>query len=144
MNLNFWIFFISNTVIFLAYLLVKEVAIRLMQRLVKTDGALHQRFSGIFYEYFAQKDAWCLRNSYAQVRSFLQVFFYGAVVITSILMVVSSGLYEKELLTGVFYPVFSVIVLGELYYYLDGATRREYSNTGKATCMARALAWLNK
>lgn len=23
-------------------------------------------------------------------------------------------------------------------------TRREYSNTSKATCMARALAWLNK
>ncbi|MGN0114101.1 MAG: hypothetical protein ACI396_02115, partial [Acutalibacteraceae bacterium] len=35
--------------------------------------------------------------------------------------------YFHGLIKSVFYPVFGIILVGELYFYLDGATKREYS-----------------
>ncbi len=128
LNLNFWIFFISNTVIILVYLLVKKFCIAIMAKAVKTDSGLHTKISGIFYEYFPEKNKWCIRENCVQVRGMFKVFYYSAVVISAILMIVSREFYFNGLMRTIFYPVFGIIALGELYFYLDGTTKREYSN----------------
>ncbi len=129
LNLSFWVFFIANAAIILVYLIIKKICIAIMSKSVKLDGDLHTKIAGNFYDFLPEKNKWCLMESYVQARSLLKVFFYSAVILSSVLMVVSGKLYQKELLRAVFYPVFGVIVLGELYYYLDGVTRREYSGS---------------
>lgn len=128
LNLNFWIFFISNTVIILVYLVIKKIAIKIMASAVKTDGALHSKISGYFYGYFELRNCWCLKQEFVQMRSMFKVFYYSAVVLSSVLMLVSRKFYFDGLMEAMFYPVFGILVVGELYFYLDGATRREYSN----------------
>ncbi len=127
LNLGFWIFYISNAVIILAYMAVKKFCIEIMSRSIKTDGALHQKIAGMFYEYFPEKDKWCLMESYVQARSMLKLFYYSAVVLSTLLLFASSFFYDDGLLKSVFYPVFGVLAVGELFFYLDGATKREYS-----------------
>ncbi len=128
LNLNFWIFFISNTVILLVYMFVKKICISIISKSVKMDGNLHTKIAGNFYEYFSEKNKWCIREDYVQVRSMLKVFYYAAVVLSALLMLVSRKFYFEGLMKSVFYPVFGIIIVGELYFYLDGATKREYSN----------------
>ena len=127
LNLNFWIFFISNIVLVLLYLAVKKICIKVMTKAIKTDGSLHSKISGNFYEYFQEKDKWCIKENYVQARSLLKAFYYAAIVLSSILMIVSCRLYFKGLIRTVFYPVFGVLVIGELFFFLDGATKKEYS-----------------
>ena len=126
-NLAFWAFFISNTLIILVYLIVKRICMAFIRKSVKADGKLHTRVAGIFYEFISEKSNWCLKENFVQVRSMFKVFYYSAVVLSSVLMAVSSKFYYDGLLKTVFYPVFGVLVLGELYFYLDGTTVREYS-----------------
>ncbi len=128
LELSYWIFFISNTVLITVYLLLKKIALGIMQKAIKTDGVLHEKISGVFYEFFSERNSWCVREPYAQARNFLRVFYYTALVLSSLLMLVSRHFYQDGLFESVFYPVFGVVVMGEVYFYLDGLTRREYTN----------------
>ncbi len=126
LNLEYWIFFISNAVILLVYLMLKNMCIGLIRKLVKPDGKIYQKVAPLFYRFYFERSAWYLKESYTQVRGFLKTFYYGAVVVSTLLMLYSSHLYLTDVLTTVFYPVFGVLVLGELYFYLGGITRKEY------------------
>ena len=125
LNLPFWVFFLANAAILLVYLLFKLICL-LFMRGIRNKGGLHEKVAGLFYEYFPQKDVWYIQNRFGQTRSFLKFFYYGAVCVSSVLMIVSRWFYMDGVLENLFYPVFGVILLGELYFYLDGMTRREY------------------
>ncbi|MBR7133798.1 MAG: hypothetical protein IKD04_09740 [Clostridia bacterium] len=126
-NLNFWIFFIANTAIITAYLVVKDIALGIMRKAVRTDSTVYTKIAGAFYEYFPEKGMWCLKENYAQTRGLLKVFYYSALIISALLMLVSRKFYYEGLLKSLFYPVFGIIVVGELFFYLDGATKGEYT-----------------
>ena len=49
----------------------------------------------------------------------------GTIVLTVVAVLISGELYRRELLAVPFYLVFGVIIVGELYFFLDGLTRRE-------------------
>ncbi len=127
LNLTFWVFFISNCVIVVAYLIVKKIVISVLSNAVNTHSVLHEKIAGVFYDYFPEKDTWCVKNSYAQARTYLKWFYYASVIFSSVLTLVTCRMYYQGLLSRIFYPVFGVILVGELYFYLDGATRREYT-----------------
>lgn len=127
LNLNFWVFFVANTVMILAYMVLKRICIQIMSKAVKIDGKLHTKVAENFYEFFSDKNKWCIKESYVQVRSMFNVFYNSAVVLSVLLMIVSRHFYYEGLVKSVFYPVFGIFVIGELGFYLDGATKREYS-----------------
>ncbi len=128
LNLGFWIFFIANAVIIAGYLLLKRAVIAFLQKAVKPNSDLHSKIADLFYDYFPEKDKWCVKDAYSQARTLLKVFYYSAIALSSILMLVSRELYEMKLFKTLFYPVFGIIIVGELFFYLDGLTRREYIN----------------
>ena len=97
-----------------------------MKRSIKNDSKLHVKVAERFYEYLLERDCWCIKNENVQMRKLLKIFYVCAVVFSSILMVIAYILYAKELLKVAFYPVFGTIIIGELYFYLDGLTKREY------------------
>lgn len=125
-NLEYWAFFLSNFVIFLIYLIFKRMVISLIERIVSEKGEIHQKVAGIFYTYFDERGIWCLKESYVQARSMLKVLYYTAIILSSVLMTVTGMLYARGLIAAIFCPVFGVIITGELYFYLNGMTKREY------------------
>lgn len=126
LNLNFWIYFISNAVIMLTYLVIKSVILGILRKSVKKDNALHSKVSGSFYDYYAEKDAWCIKNSFVQVRSLFKTFYYASVILSVVLMLITREFYNDSAIESVFYPVFGILIIGELYFYLDGLTKKEY------------------
>ena len=126
LNLNYWVFIIANFAILLVYLLVKKICLSLMKRYIKNDSKIHVKVADRFYEYLLERDCWCIKDENAHLRKLLKVFYIWAVVISSFLMIIAYILYSKELLKVAFYPVFGTIIIGEMYFYLDGLTKREY------------------
>lgn len=125
LNLKYWIFFIANMVIVLVYIIIKRMCIINMQQTAE-NSSIYMKITDVFYEYFAEKGRWCIKEEYVQARKLLEVFYYTAMVISFVLMAISTRFYLNQTIRMVFYPVFGIIVVGELFFYLDGATRREY------------------
>ena len=128
-NLTFFVFLLVNIILVLIYLLIKKICVTISAMILKDGSVLHNKVAGIFYEYFAEKGRWCLKEEYVQTRKLLKVFYYFSVFFAGILIVVSSKLYIQSTLKGLFYPVLSVLIIGEMYFLLDGTTRREYLKT---------------
>ncbi|MCR5783063.1 MAG: hypothetical protein K6G90_10060 [Clostridia bacterium] len=128
LSMNFWVFFIANAVILLVYLILKRFIISIMKRAVKTDGRLFEHTAAVFYEYDEDHDRWCVKEDYSQTRNFLHVMYIAVAVISVVLMLASKKLYDEKLFRAVFYPVFGIMMIGELYFCLDGLTMREYAS----------------
>lgn len=123
-NLHFWAFYIVNAALLLAYVIVKKIAVVLMKALFR-DGSLFNRLAGLFYEQDENTGEWSLQPKFSQARSFLKALYVIAIILGAVGVLLSSWLYLNQLLTAVYYPVFSVIILGELYFFLDGLTKKE-------------------
>ena len=127
LNLNFWAFFIANAAILLAYVIVKKILLAFLRPLFR-DGNLFQKTAALFYDYDEDDDRWYLNPKFSQARTFLKVMYVTAVALGVVGVLASSWLYLNEWLTALYYPVFSVIVLGELCFLLDGYTKAETKN----------------
>ncbi|MBO5065457.1 MAG: hypothetical protein J6D06_05010 [Clostridia bacterium] len=129
LNIKFWAFFISNIVIMSAYLSLKKICLVFIKKILKEDSSdLHQKVASNFYEFFPERNKWCLRDQYVQARSMFKTFFYGALILSTFLMFISRFLYLFGLMKSIFYPVFGILIVSEFYFYLDGLTKREYCN----------------
>ena len=127
LNLNFWIFFISNVVIFLVYLTLKGIFVRILSKAIKQDSPFHAAVSGNFYEFFAERNKWCLKENCFYLRQFFRLFYWTAAAIASVLVIVCAKFYDSGLMTAMFYPVYVILIVGELYFYLDGLTKKEFA-----------------
>lgn len=126
MNLKYWVFYISNALIVLAYMVYKKICISILNKIFSKNRLLIEKIASKFYEYFSEKDLWCLKDSYVQARQFSKVVYYTVLILSSVLMLISARMYGNSLLADMFYPVFGVILIGEIYFYLDGCNRTEY------------------
>ncbi len=126
-NVPFWVFFIANSLILLVYTILKKIALGIIKGVVKDDGKIHLRIAEVFYEFFPERNVWTVKDSYGEARSYLKVFYFGSLALSCILMLVSAHFYKTGLLRALYYPVFGVMIVGELWFYLDGVTRKEYS-----------------
>ena len=124
LNLEFWAFYVANALILFAYVVLKKPILLFMKGLFR-DGNLFQKLAGLFYEYDEESGNWTLQPKFGQARVFLKTLYITAVVLGAVGVLVSSWLYRHSLLHAIYYPVFSVIILGELYFILDGLTLKE-------------------
>ncbi len=131
LNLTFWIFFISNWVILGLYIVIKRAVLAILSGLFNTENELyHNIYDAVaseFYEYFPERDKWCVKSTYSQARKLLKGFYITSIVVSVAVMLLSRKFYDDKLFTVMFYPVFGVAIVGELYFFLDGLTKREYT-----------------
>lgn len=131
LNLNFWIFFISNWVILAAYILIKKGILFILTGIYNSENETYKKiYKAVvseFYEFFPERDKWCVKDSYSQARKLFGFFWIASIVISVVVMLFSRKLYDEKIFAVMFYPVFGVVILGELYFFLDGITKREYT-----------------
>ena len=128
-NIKFWAFFISNIIIMTTYLSLKKTCLAFTKKFLKEDNSdLHQKIASNFYDFFPERNKWCLKDEFVQARGMFKTFFYGALILSTLLMFISRFLYLFGFMKSIFYPVFGIIIVSEFYFYLDGLTRKEYCN----------------
>ena len=85
-----------------------------------------QLTSGNFYEYEEDLDKWLLKKEYEQVKTYCNGIYYAALG-ASVLIFVLGQMYPKMAFAQTpCYPVFGVLVLGEVINYLSGISRTEF------------------
>lgn len=126
--------FAANTLFLLAHIILKRIIVTVLKLVFCSGGGLHDFCAGAFYEKEEESGLWHVRDHYSQARTFLKTLYFTALILSAVLVLLSCELYRRELLAVPFYPVFGLIILGELYFFLDGLNRREMAEqlTGEA------------
>ncbi|MDO4460408.1 MAG: hypothetical protein Q4C42_10110 [Clostridia bacterium] len=128
MRSEYWILIIANTALLLAYLAVKKVLVGIFSLVFKTGNSLYENVAGLFYDYDSDKDIWYLRKSLTEVRKMLKVLYISVVVLSCIFTVGAYMMYLRNMISGVFYPVYGIILISEIFQYLNGLTKEEYES----------------
>ncbi len=124
LDIHFWICFLANAAILLAFVILKKILLMIFKRVFKKENALYDKLAGFFYQQ-ADDGSWYVKPHCGQGRSLLKTIYYATLATTCLLMLASGVLYKLRLIMVPFYPVFGVIIVGELYFFLDGLTRQE-------------------
>lgn len=130
LNVNYILFVVLNPLFMLVHVILKRILVTLMKAIFKTGNRFYEFFARLFYDHDADKDQWYIKAHMGQARTYMKTFYIAGIVISMAAVLLTSELFKEELLAVPFYPVFGLIILGELYFFLAGLTRREmYSQT---------------
>ena len=95
-------------------------AITVLKAICK-DGVGHfERVSQLVYRRQPEDGRHYIKPHMAQGISLAKGMFYIAVAVSILATCASSLLLDLGLISSLYYPVFGVIMVGEIYYYLDG------------------------
>lgn len=124
-NPVFLLCIVANCVFLLVHIFIKRILLAIFKRVFKNGGAVHRVMAGWFYEYDEQIDRWCVKKHYGQARTYIKTFYIAGVIISIAAVLVSAELFRRNLLSVPFYPVFGILILGEVYFFLNGLTQKE-------------------
>lgn len=125
-NWEIWINFIVCIFVMTVYIAFKKIAIAIIKKVVQPGNKIVTILSERFYEFDKSRDLWFLNEDYVDTRTFFKVSYYSAMFISFVTMMITKYMVEKETLSELFYPVYIIILIGEVYCYLDGITKKEY------------------
>lgn len=117
--------FVFNAVLVLGFIVIKSLLLPVLSGIWKADN-IAEPTSGIFYEREEDIGKWTLKPGFANFRGYTKGI-YIATFIGAVLMFVLCKCYPDEIFSqAVFYPVFGVLVLGEVVFFLSGLTKSEF------------------
>lgn len=122
LNMGYGIQLLCNTAVMAGFCVLKEIALPIIKRWWSRWAALYRVTAGHFYYEVNGKTV--LMERFSDMRKMYNVLYYTAVVFGTIVCVLSL-LFTDSAIFIPFYPVFSIIVLGEICFFLDGETADE-------------------
>lgn len=117
---------IANCAVLILYLPVKGIALKVLNMLWTLLEKLFRQRESIFYYYNEDLKEWVLKNNWGKLKGLYTYFYYGSVLLASLLMIQSYVHPESPAFRYRYYPVYGILVLGEIAFYFGGFTEREY------------------
>ena len=109
-----------NTAAILLYLIVKGVLVGIFGRIKVYRNTFIGSLVEVFYSYDEMDDRWYIKEHYGQACTFIKTAYYASCVVSGLVLLISCGLCMKHLISAPFYPVFAVIIIGEMAFFVDG------------------------
>lgn len=125
LNLKYWAFYVANALLMAIYLGCKLVTLPILKLLTRKEGPVFQTVVGFFYEFDEELGKWHLASHYGQGRTLLKTLYVSVVLLGMAATFITSKLYLTEQLLQPIFPAFGVILVGELFFFLNGLTRDE-------------------
>lgn len=114
-----------NTVSLFAYITVKRILTVIMGQIAVPRNSFIGSAVEIFYSYDEVEDCWYIKEHFGQARAFIKTAYYGGCCLSGLILLVSCGLCRSGLISAPFYPVFAVIIIGEMAFFIDGLEKDE-------------------
>lgn len=114
-----------NTVALLLYTIIKRILTLILGRIDMDEDSFGGSVASVFYTYDEADDAWYIKEHFGQARSYIKVAYYGTCFISALVLLVSCVLCAKGLISAPFYPVFAIIIIGEMAFFIDGLEKGE-------------------
>lgn len=120
-------YFLQNILVILVFAALKAslipIALAAARRWHNQVGSL---VAGI-YDYVPDASVWLISRRYGNLRRYLQVLYWSSVVITILLIALFLTFPSWPGFTGIAFPALAALVIGEVFFALDGLTEQEYS-----------------
>ena len=114
-----------NTAALLLYVIVKRIITLILSKTKVRRNTFIGSVVELFYTYDEEDDRWYIKEHYGQARTFIKTAYYGSCFVSGLVLLVSCGLCMNNLVSAPFYPVFAVIIIGEMAFFIDGLEKGE-------------------
>lgn len=133
LEISYWASLLVNSVVAVLYLIFKRIVITVLKGICRDGVGHYETVSQLVYRKQPDDGQRYLKPYFAQGATLMKSLFYITVVLGIAATSVSSLLQDMGLIASLYYPVFSVILVGEIYYYLDGPrwSKQESSLAGE-------------
>ena len=109
-----------NTAALLLYIIIKRVITAILGRTKVKRNTSIGSIVELFYTYDEEDDRWYIKQHFGQARTFIKTAYYGGCFVSGLALLISCGLCMNNLVSAPFYPVFAVIIIGEMAFFIDG------------------------
>lgn len=117
--------YVLNAVLVLGFIVVKGIALPLINEIWKSNK-ISEATSGLFYDREEDVDKWLLKPKFANFRGYIKGFHIANFIASMLVFVLSQNYPKSIFFQAAFYPVFSMLVLGEVVFFLSGLTKSEF------------------
>ena len=114
-----------NTAALLLFISIKRILTLVFGKISLRRNSFVGQLVEVFYMYDEADDCWYIKEHYGQARTFIKIVYYSSCFISGLALLVSCFLCKKNLISAPFYPVFSIIIVGELAFFVDGQSKDE-------------------
>ncbi len=126
-NLVYVVLVLFNTCSMFCYLIIKKFLLLIFVPR-KHNTAITNKIVSIFYDYDERMDKWYIRNHFGQAKTMLKTAYYATTAISAIAVFISFYLCKRGLIQVPFYPIFPIILIGEVAFFVDGVEYDELEN----------------
>ena len=117
--------YILNAVLVLGFIAIKGFVLPILSGMWKSNK-ISEATSGWFYDREEDVDKWLLNPKFANFRGFIKGFYISAFIVYILVFILSQNYPDSIFFQATFYPVFGVLVLGEVVFFLSGMTKSEF------------------
>lgn len=117
-----------NTVALLFYILFKRVLTAILGKIKVRRNTFVGSVVELFYTYEELDGCWYIKEHFGQARTFIKTAYYGSCFVSGLVLLISCGLCMKNLVSEPFYPVFAIIIIGEMAFFIDGLEKGEHKS----------------
>ncbi len=114
-----------NTAALTVYVTLKKILTAIMKKITINENSFIGSLVEIFYYYDENDEAWYIKDHFGQARSYLKTAYYGICGISVVGMLVTFYLCMENLVSEPYYPFFSIIIVGEFAFFIDGLQKDE-------------------
>lgn len=109
-----------NTDALLLYVIVKRMLTAVLAVIKVKRNTFIGSVVELFYSHEEQDDSWYIKEHFGQACTFIKTTYLGSCAASGLALLISCGLCMKGLVNTPFYPVFAVIIIGEMAFFVDG------------------------
>ncbi len=114
-----------NTTALLAYVIVKRILTAIMGSIKVRRNTFIGSVVELFYAYDEADARWYIKAHCGQACTYIKTAYYGSCFVTAAALFISCGLVMKHQISALFCPVFAVIIVGEMAFFVDGLGAKE-------------------
>lgn len=122
-NWAYGVLYVANLVMVLLFTLIKAIILPFLSIQKPEKTRLTKFLTSLCYEYDADDKKWYIKSGFAQSRRLMKVIYLSILAFSMLLFVTTCYLISRNLLSVPFYPVFGILIIGELYFYLCGVPK---------------------
>lgn len=118
-----------NTAAMISYVLLKCALTRILGKIrVRRDGFIGAVVE-LFYAYDARNDRWYIKDHCGQARTFIKTVYYSVCIISVGSLMISCAMSGNHKISVPFSPVFALILIGEMAFFVDGLALDEFKSS---------------
>jgi hypothetical protein len=121
------LYVLENLLLILVFAIVKVATKPLLELLFREGSNVGQSLVARVYEYDREYDLWFIDRRFGNLRAFFRIFYWGSAVLAILFMALARMFSDWPGFSSAAYPAAAALIIGEVYFALDGRTRDEYN-----------------